>query len=106
MDRDPSLMFELIKNKQIGFSPGWLCVRDKKGQKSGSGLALVILAGDCISGRRRQEVIQEALSRMLLPRSLLLPQECVNNWQYCTSLGASMQTTSGMEWRKKVMSFK
>lgn len=45
-------MFELIKNKQIGFSP--LGVRDKKGQKSGSGLALVILATALVGGEDKK----------------------------------------------------
>lgn len=52
IEPDPSLMFELIKNKQIGFSP--LGVRDKKGQKSGSGLALVILATALVGGEDKK----------------------------------------------------
>ena len=44
---DPCLMFELIKNKQIVFCPH---SRGKNGDKSGSGLALVILETALVGG--------------------------------------------------------
>ena len=94
IDFNPSLMFELIKNKQIGFY--MFSVRGG-GQKTVEKWVRISIShpGDCISGGEDKKCGKKMLSRMLL-----LFMECVYYWQSCGLWWRRLSWLCGRMWRK------